>query len=61
MPDDTCGRNLYVLSLTPGFSQVSMKRRHLAVLTALTNTKPLKRLNSASVRNTGLKSGVNKQ
>ena len=26
MPDDTCGRNLYVLSLTPGFSQVSMKR-----------------------------------
>jgi hypothetical protein len=36
-----------------------MLRKRIAVLTALTNApKPLKRLNSVSARNTGLKSGV---
>jgi hypothetical protein len=36
-----------------------MKRKRLAVLTALKYPKPLKRLNLVAARNTGLKSGVN--
>jgi len=30
MPDNRCGRNLYVLSLTPGFSKVQYEAKTLS-------------------------------
>ena len=38
MPDDTCGRNLYVLSLTPGFSQVQREGQALSRFNGFHNT-----------------------